>query len=51
VIQTLGGKCSIPESEARGLLSGSRVVGREVRAVIYAHVSSSDQRSDLERQI
>jgi len=50
-IQTLGGKYRIPESEVRRLLSGSGVVSKEVRAVIYARVSSSDQRSDLERQI
>jgi len=49
-IQTLGGKYRIPESEVRRLLSGSGVVGKEVRAVIYVRVSSSDQRSDLERQ-
>jgi len=48
-VQTIGGKYRIPESEVRRLLSG--VVGREARAVIYARVGSSDQRSDLERQI
>jgi len=48
-VQTLGGKYRIPESEVRRLLSGA--VGGETRAVIYARVSSSDQRSDLERQI
>jgi len=48
-VQTIGGKYRIPESEVRRLLSGA--VGGEARAVIYARVSSSDQRSDLERQI
>jgi len=48
-VQTIGGKYRIPESEVRRLLSGA--VGGETRAVIYARVSSSDQRSDLERQI
>jgi len=44
-VQTLGGKYRIPESEVSG------VVSKEVRAIIYARVSSSDQKSDLERQI
>jgi len=48
-VQTLGGKYRIPESEVRRLLSGP--AGKEVRAVIYARVSSNDQRSDLERQV
>jgi len=48
-VQTIGGKYRIPESEVRRLLSGA--VGGEARAVIYARVSSSDQRSDLERQV
>jgi len=48
-VQTVGGKYRIPESEVRRLLSG--VIGKEVRAVIYARVSSGDQRSDLEQQI
>ncbi len=48
-VQTLGGKYRIPESEVKRLLSGMET--REVRAVIYARVSSSDQRKDLERQI
>ncbi len=47
--QTLGGKYRIPESEVRRLLSG--VETREIRVVIYARVSSSDQKKDLERQI
>ncbi len=48
-VQTPGGKYRIPESEVKRLLSG--IETREVRAVIYARVSSSDQRKDLERQI
>jgi len=48
-VQTLGGKYRIPESEVRRLLSGVEI--KEVRAVIYARVSSSDQKKDLERQI
>jgi len=48
-VQTLGGKYRIPESEVKRLMSG--VETREVRAVIYARVSSSDQNGDLERQI
>jgi len=48
-IQTIGGKYRIPESEVKRLLSG--VIGKEVRAVIYARVSSSEQKTDLERQV
>ena len=48
-VKTLGGKYRIPESEIKRLLSG--VETREVRAIIYARVSSSDQRRNLERQI
>ena len=48
-VRTLGGKYRIPESEVKRLLSG--VETREVRAVIYTRVSSSDQKKDLERQI
>jgi predicted site-specific integrase-resolvase len=40
----------IPESEVRGVAEGLPI-SREVRAVIYARMSSSDQRSDLERQV
>jgi excisionase family DNA binding protein len=47
-VQTLGGKYRIPESEVKRLLSG--VEAREVKAIIYARVSSSDQKKDLERQ-
>jgi putative resolvase len=48
-VRTIGGKYRIPESEVRRLLSG--IESKEVRAVIYARVSSSDQKTDLERQI
>lgn len=47
-VKTVGGKYRIPESEVRRILEGR--VG-EVRAVIYARVSSRDQRGDLERQV
>jgi len=49
-IRTAGGKYRIPESEVRRIAEGL-VISREVRAVIYARVSSEDQKSDLERQI
>jgi putative resolvase len=48
-VRTIGGKYRIPESEIRRLLSG--IEAEEVRAIIYARVSSSDQKSDLEGQI
>jgi excisionase family DNA binding protein len=50
VVRTAGGKYRIPESEVRRIAEGVPI-SREVRAVIYARVSSSDQRSDLERQV
>ena len=49
-IRTAGGKFRVPESEVRRIAEGLPV-SREVRAVVYARVSSSDQRSDLERQV
>jgi excisionase family DNA binding protein len=49
-IRTAGGKYRIPESEVRRIAEGLPI-SKEVRAVIYARVSSSDQRSDLERQV
>jgi excisionase family DNA binding protein len=49
-IRTAGGVFRIPESEVRRIAEGLPI-SKEVRAVIYARVSSSDQRSDLERQI
>jgi excisionase family DNA binding protein len=49
-IRTAGGVFRVPESEVRRIAEGLPI-SKEVRAVIYARVSSSDQRSDLERQI
>jgi excisionase family DNA binding protein len=49
-VRTAGGKYRVPESEVRRIAEGLPI-SREVRAVIYARVSSADQRSDLERQI
>jgi len=49
-VRTAGGKYRVPESEVRRIAEGVPV-SREVRAIIYARVSSSDQRSDLERQV
>ena len=40
----------IPESEVRGIAEGLPI-SKVVRAIIYARVSSSDQKSDLERQV
>ncbi len=48
-VRTFGGKYRIPESEIKRVLSGMET--KEVRVIIYARVSSSDQKSDLERQI
>jgi excisionase family DNA binding protein len=48
-IMTAGGKHRIPESEVRRIAEGVTI--REVRAVIYARVSSFDQKSDLEGQM
>ena len=49
-VRTAGGKYRVPESEVRRVAEGLPI-SREIRAVIYARVSSSDQRSDLERQV
>jgi len=49
-IRTAGGKYRVPESEVRRIAEGLPI-SKEVRVVIYARVSSSDQRSDLERQV
>ena len=46
-VTTEGGKYRIPYSEIKKYLEKRE----EIRAVIYARVSSSDQREDLERQI
>jgi putative resolvase len=50
VVRTPSGRIRIPYSEVERIL-GRKPEAKEVRAVIYARVSSSDQRSDLERQI
>ena len=38
----------VPESEVRRIAEGLPI-SKEIGAVIYAHVSSSDRRSNLER--
>jgi len=50
VLRTSTGRWRIPYSEVERIL-GLRSEARETRAIIYARVSSSDQKSDLERQI
>jgi len=49
-VRTAGGVFRVPESEVRRIAEGLPI-SKEVRAVIYARVSSSDRRSDLERQV
>ena len=49
-VRTPTGRWMIPESEIERIIGG-KVEAKEVRAVIYARVSSSGQKSDLERQI
>jgi len=49
-VRTAGGKFRVPESEVRRTAEGLPI-SREVRAIVYAHVSSADQKSDLERQV
>lgn len=49
-IRTPTGRWMIPESEVERIIGG-KAEAKGVRAVIYARVSSSDQKSDLERQI
>lgn len=49
VIRTAGGKYRIPENEIRRIAEGLPV-SKKVRAIIYARVSSSEKRDDLERQ-
>ena len=49
-VKTPTGRWMIPVSEIERIISGREEV-KEVRAIIYARVSSSDQKSDLERQI
>jgi excisionase family DNA binding protein len=50
VVRTAGGKYRVPESEVRRIAEGLPI-SKVVRAVIYTRVSSSDQKSDLERQV
>ncbi|MEM1596187.1 MAG: IS607 family transposase [Desulfurococcaceae archaeon] len=47
-VRTVGGKYRVPESEVRRILESR---AKEIRAVVYARVSSHDQREDLERQV
>ncbi|MFP3287582.1 MAG: IS607 family transposase [Acidilobus sp.] len=49
-IRTAGGKYRIPESEVRRIAEGAPT-SSEVRAVIYARVSSPGQKGDLEGQV
>jgi putative resolvase len=49
-VRTAGGKYRVPESEVRRIAEGLPI-SREVRAIVYARVSSADQKSDLERQV
>lgn len=49
-VRTAGGELRISEREARRIAEGSPI-SKEIRAVVYARVSSSDQRSELEKQI
>ena len=49
-VKTPTGRWMIPESEVERIISGREGV-KEARAIIYTRVSSSDQKSDLERQI
>ena len=50
VVRTPTGRIRVPYSEVVEILGG-KPGGGEVRAVTYVRVSSSDQKSDLERQI
>lgn len=49
-VRTPSGRWMIPESEIERIVGGKAETG-ETKAVIYARVSSSDQKADLERQI
>ncbi len=49
-VRTPTGRWMIPESEIERIIGG-KVEAKEIRAIIYARVSSSDQKGDLERQI
>jgi excisionase family DNA binding protein len=49
-VRTAGGVFRVPESEVRRIAEGLPI-SREVRAIVYARVSSADQKSGLERQV
>jgi len=49
-VRTAGGKFRVPESEVRRIAEGLPI-SKEVRAIIYARVSSNDQKNELERQV
>jgi len=49
-VRTPTGRWMIPESEVEKIIGG-KAETKEVRAIIYARVSSSNQRGDLERQV
>ncbi len=49
-VKTPTGRWMIPESEIERIISG-KGVSKEIKAIIYARVSSPDLRKDLERQI
>ncbi|ADG91045.1 DNA binding domain protein, excisionase family [Thermosphaera aggregans DSM 11486] len=51
VYRTATGRWRIPYSEVERILGLRQGYTGETRAVIYARVSSSDQKSDLERQV
>jgi len=53
VVRTPTGRIRVPYSVVESILKEQTRIGevKEVRAVIYARVSSSDQRGDLERQV
>lgn len=50
VVRTPTGRIRVPYSEVERILE-ENPEAREIRAAIYARVSSNDQKSDLERQI
>jgi predicted site-specific integrase-resolvase len=50
VVRTPTGRIRVPYSEVVKILGG-KPSGGEVRAVIYTRVSSSDRKSDLEKQV
>lgn len=50
VVWTPSGRMRVPYSEVERIL-GKKPEAKETRTIIYARVSSTDQKSDLERQI